>query len=251
MQDFLDSRAAVEAMAALQDRIRELESENGELRKKSVQMRTRLENCENEMAEREEFLSKEADKAQRMLESASETLIELRRIRIENRKLEAQLHQMAGVLQGKMNREERGRRKLEDSLDGAKHTELLESELEDLFSLLLSPPDFEFEERLNVNFAPTIASITTYSVPITTQTTIRKLQNLPKPFSSQRIEMKKDIIATMISGRMTCCKLIEEIHKLELEKLTPGARRRAQGSIDAKMAQLYLLTQAMSKFSMT
>ena len=91
MEDFLDSRAAVEAMAALQERMKELEQENDGLRKEVIKLRATVENSENELAEREKAMSRDAEKAQKMLESAAETLVELRRIRIENRKLESQI----------------------------------------------------------------------------------------------------------------------------------------------------------------
>lgn len=251
MEDFLDSRAAVEAMAALQEKMKELEAENDGLRKEVVRLRGVVENSENELAEREKAMTREAERAQKMLESAAETLVELRRIRIENRTLESQIDHLELQLRDKMAKEKARQSKIEASLGSARHKELLESELEDLFALLLSPPEYSFDEKMNVKFNPTIKSVTTYSLPANIQTVVQYIQNLPVPFSAQRIGIKKDIVNTLMKGRAICCKLIEDIHKLELSKLSTKATRQVQGDIDAKKAQLFLLMTTISKFSLS
>lgn len=251
MEDFLDSRAAVEAMAALQERMKELEMENDGLRKEVVKLRATVENSENELAEREKAMSRDAEKAQKMLESAAETLVELRRIRIENRKLESQIDGLELKLRDKTRKEKAKQTRIEEALGTARHKELLESELEDLFSLLLSPPDYSFDEKMNVRFNPTIKSITTYSLPANIQTVVQYIQSLPVPFAAQKMGIKREIVNTLMKARAICCKLIEDIHKLEVSMLSSKAKRQVQADIDAKKAQLFLLMTTISRFSLS
>ena len=250
MDDFLDSKTAIQAMAALQDKVRDLESETGQLRKKVTRLRAIVDNSQSELAAREEALSNEADKTEKMLESASETLVELRRLRIENRQLELYLNDLEVKLRDKVKREDGKRKKLEASVDDSEHAEFLLSELEDLFALLLSPPEYDFEKKMNVNFIPTIKSITTYSLPANIQTVIQYLQQLPMPFSAQRTETKREIVKALLKGKAMCCKLIDDIYKLESTKMTPGAQRQAKKTIEAKKSQLYLLITTMSRLSL-
>ncbi|OHT03106.1 hypothetical protein TRFO_06744 [Tritrichomonas foetus] len=250
MQDFYDSRAAVDAMAALQQKIHDLEIETGQLRKESAQLRSIVESNEQHVNEKNEMLSREADKTQKMLESASETLIELRRIKAENRKLQSHLNSLKEEIERKEKAQKTEYDKILGQENDAKHAELLEQEIEELFSLLLTPPDFPIEKTKNITFNPTIISITTYSLPATIQTVVQYLHNLPFPFCDQKYRVKREIVTTLMTARNMCCKLMDEIHQLEIQKAKTAAKKKIQKDIDSKMSYLAVLTQAMAKFSM-
>jgi hypothetical protein len=68
--NFYDSNAAVDAMKALQDRIKELERNNSKVRKECEHMRALLESDERSLNDRENSLISAADKAQQMLDGA-------------------------------------------------------------------------------------------------------------------------------------------------------------------------------------
>lgn len=245
--DFYDSKAAVDAMAALQNRIKDLERTNDKLRKESSHLRRVADSDENAVFEREAALMESADKAQKMLEGASETLVELRRLRRENRELQMHFEQLQDVLQKKLEGEERAQSKLDQISSKRTVSQKLISEYEDLFCEILAPP-FPTGGAGNVPFNSTTISITTHSLPATLQTCVQMLQTLPYPFREQKLEKKKEIISILLNARDISYKVAEEIHQLEIQKLISGAVRRIQSEIDVKSTHLNLLAQAMSRF---
>jgi hypothetical protein len=249
MDDLHDSKAAVDAMAALQLRIEDQESRNSALRKEAASLRALAQERESLNAQREQLLSREADKTQKMLESASETLIELRRLRLENRRLQDEYSDLRRRLQLRRDAKSRRQQATTSVLSDLRHKELLESEIEELFALLLSPPEFSFDGRPNIAFNRTIASATSHSMPVALQAVLRCLQSIPGPFRAQRLRTKREIVREMGQARAICCKLIEEVHGLETSRLGVAAKRRVQAEIDSKLTQLYLLSQAIARFS--
>lgn len=245
--DFYDSKAAVDAMAALQNRIRDLEKSNAKLRKETAHLRRIADADESAVTEREASLLEAADKAQKMLEGASETLVELRRIKRENKQLQIQFDELQERLKKKLDIEDKAQNKLTQLSAKRTHAEKLISEYEDLFCEILAPP-FPAGGNGNVPFNNTTISITTHSLPATLQTCVQMLQTLPYPFREQKLEKKREIIAILLNARDIAYKIAEEIHQLELQKLESGAVRRIQAEIDVKATHLNLLTQAMSRF---
>jgi hypothetical protein len=200
--------------------------------------------------ERENLLSEEADHIQKMLESASETLIELRRIRLENRQLEDRLRNLQSRLEQRLNDESKEKQRNDRALLDDRELELLESELTDLFLLLLSAPEFKLDAMKNLTFNHTIASVACHSMPATVQTVIHYLQNLPVPFKIQKLGIKREIIQAMVQARIICGKLMEDIHQLEISRYGVIARRRINGEVEAKATQLRLLCQEMGRFTL-
>lgn len=250
MQDIYDSKAAVEAMAALQKKIAELEIETGTLRQETARLRSIANKNDKIMSERNEYLSREADKTQRMLESASETLIEIRRIKAENRQLQQYYESLQKEIDKKIKLQKQEEEKILGQEVDSQHAELLEQEIQELFALLVAPPDFPIDTKKNIAFNPTIMSITTYSLPATIQTVIQYLQNLPFPFCEQKYRVKLEIVTTLLNARGMCCRLMDDIHQLEIQKAKSGAKKRIQKDIDTKMSYLSILMQAISKFSL-
>jgi hypothetical protein len=246
--DFFDSKAAVDAMAALQARIRELEKNNAKVRKECARLKSVSETEEVGLNERETNLVAAADKAQKVLEGASETLIELRRVRHENKHLQAQLDGLQKQLSEKLDREERTKGSISKLTTRKQNIERLIAEYEALFCEVLSPPNFNLNGSGNVPFNNTTISVTTHSLPATLQTCIQMLQTLPFPFRDQKLEKKREIVAVLLNARDIACKMAEEIHRLEVEKLECGSVRRIQAEIDVKSSHLGLLCQAMSRF---
>ena len=245
--DFYDSKAAVDAMAALQARIRELEKNNSKIRKECQRLRTIAESDENTLNEREASLMNAADKAKQMLEGASESLVELRKVRHDNRQLQKYLEELQNQLTEKLDQESKAKAKLLRLTDRRDNAEKLLKEYEDLFCEILSPPNVQLNGQGTIPFTSTI-SVTTHSLPATLQTAVNMLQTLPFPFRDQKLEKKREIISILLNARDIAFKIQEEIHQLELQKLESGSIRRIQAEIDVKSAHLHLLTQAMCRF---
>lgn len=249
MQDAAESRAAVDAMAALQKRIADLEQEIGGLRCETAKLRSLADETERSVNQKNEFISMEADKTHKMLQSASETLIELRRIQAENRQLQTQWDKLNDQIKKKELFRKQDHDKVIGEQNEAEHAELLEKEIEELFSLLLTPPEYPKTTSKNVIFNPTITSITTYSLPATIQTVISYLQSLPIPFREQKYKTKMEIVTTLFNARNMCCKLMSDINQLEMQKNKTTAKKKLQKDIDTKFSYLKILSQAMSKFA--
>ena len=246
--DFYDSKAAVDAMAALQARIKELERNNARMRKECAHLKKITEVDEDSLNDREASLIAAADKAQKMLEGASETLVELRKVRRENKQLVSRLGDLQKQLSAKLDLEARSKERLEKLESKKDHAENLISEYEDLFCEILSPPNMQLDGTGNVPFNSTTSSITTFSLPATLQTAVQMLQTLPFPFRDQRLDKKREIIGILLNARDIAYKIADEIHQLELQKCETGVMRRIQAEIDVKTAHLALITQAMARF---
>lgn len=245
--DFYDSKAAVDAMAALQARIKELETSNAKIRKECQRLRVLAESDEHSLNEREASLINAADKAKQMLEGASESLIELRKVRHDNRHLQSRLEELQNQLSQRVEQESKAKSKLLRLSDKKDNAEKLLKEYEELFCEILSPPDFHITGNGLIPFTNTIA-VKTHSLPATLQTAVMELQTLPFPFRDQKLEKKREIISVFLNAREIAYKIQEEIHQLELQKLESGSVRRIQAEINVKSSHLSLLIQAISRF---
>jgi hypothetical protein len=235
-------------MAALQARIRELEQENAKIRKDCAEMRADLDRDVRTLDEREASLLSAAEKAQKMLDGASATLVDLRRVRRENRQLQAGVDDVARDLQVKLELDAKSQEQLSKLLNRRESAERLIAEYEDLFCELLSPPNFALTGQPSVPFNHTTISITTHSLPATLQTAVQMLQSLPSPFREQKLEKKREIIGILLNARNIAYKMAEEIHELELQMCEGGNLRRIQGDVEVKSNQLALVIQAMTRF---
>jgi hypothetical protein len=245
--DLYDSKAAVKAMAALQARIHELERTRDKIRKECLRLKSISEIDEVSLNDREIYLATAADTAQKMLEGASETMTELRTARNGNKELKRELSGLQKQLSIKLDRESESKRNIVKLMSKKQDAERLISEYEALFYEVLSPPCFRLDGLGSVPFNSRIA-LTTHSLPATLQTVIRMLQTLPFPFRDQGWEKKRDIILVLLNAKDVACKMAEELHRLEMEKIETGSVRRVQAEIEVKSTHLGLLCQAMSRF---
>ena len=246
--DFYDSKAAVDAMAALQARIKELESGNSKLRKEASRLKVLADQDESEFQDKANSLLELSENAQVMLDSASETLLDLRRIRKENRMLQKEFDD----LQNELNVKKDAEKKIDDSITEMEKKKVsakkLMSEYEALFKEILAPPALDLELAGNVVFNSTTITPSTYSFPATIQTVVQEIQTLPFPFRDQKLDKKRQILSTLLKARDIASKIADEIHELELKTKDVGAMKRLQIEIDAKATHYHIITQAMSRF---
>jgi hypothetical protein len=235
-------------MAALQARIKELERHNAKTRRECNEMNLLIQSDEHSLNDREASLIAAADKAQQMLDGTSATLVELRRVRRENREFQSQLDTLQKQLNEKLTRQAESQDKLTRLTNRRVAAEKLLSEYEDLLCEILAPPVCDLNGAGSVPFNSTTQSVTTHSLPATLQTTVQVLQTLPYPFRDQKLEKKREVLAVLLQARDIAYKIANEIHELELEKRETGAQRRLEAEIEVKSRHLGLLIQAMSKF---
>ena len=246
--EFFDSKAAVDAMAALQERIHELERNNSKLRKEILKLNKIADEDEQSMSEKETSLLTASDKAQKMLEGASDTLIELRRIKHENRNLEKHLNDLQLQYSSMIDQEKKDDEQINSIEKKKSQTKKLIEEYELLFKEILSPTPLNLSNYGQIPFNNTTITSTSHSLPAAIQNVILELQNLPYPFRDQKIEKKKEIIMNLITARDIAGKIAKQIHELEIQKFEKKTLRRIQPEIDSKASQYMLITQAMSRF---
>lgn len=246
--DYFDSKAAVDAMAALQAQIKDLEAKNEQLKFQIQNVKVDKSYNDEELHKKEVALLSAGKRAEEMFNGASESMIELRRLRKINRQIKARVDELQKELSIKLDNQDNFSKSLKKSQENLKNAKALLSEYEDLFCEILAPPDFEGDLNGAIPFNCTTASITTFSLPATLQTTMRMLQSLPFPFRDQKLDKKREIISILMNARDIAFKLSEEIHQLEIEKRETGNVRRLQGEIDSKTAQLAMITQGINRF---
>ena len=246
--DFYDSKAAVDAMAALQARIKDLEMGNAKLRKEAAKLRILADEDESRLQEREMSLLQASEKAQKMLEGASETLVELRRIRKENRSLQKELDDLQSQLNEKLETERKSESVLNALERRKQNSKKLIAEYEALFKEILTPPALDLDRVNGIVFNNTTVTSSTYSLPAMLQTVVQEMQTLPFPFRTQKLEKKREILTTLLKARDIAARIADEIHELEMKKKDIGTMRRIQAEIDVKAAHYYVITNAMSRF---
>lgn len=246
--DYYDSKAAVDAMAALQIRIRELEKGNAALKKECAKLRAVADEDETTLNQREMQLLEASDKAQKMLAGASDTLVELRRIRKENRMLQQQLDNLQKELEDKVKEDKKTEESL-NSIETKKNSaKKLIAEYEALFKEILSPPELKLNNNTYIPFNHTTISTVTHSLPATLQQVVQILQSLPFPFRDQKIEKKREIMSSLLYARDIAARLADEIHDLELQKKDSRVSKKIQSEINTKAAHYQLIRSAMSRF---
>jgi hypothetical protein len=183
-----------------------------------------------------------------MLDGASATLVDLRRVRRENRELQSRFDNLTRDLQHKLEVDARSQEQLLKLSNRRESAERLIGEYEDLFSELLSPPNFVLTGQPSVPFNHTTISVTTHSLPATLQTAVQMLQSLPTPFRDQKLVKKREIIGIVVNARKIAFKMAEEIHQLQLQLCEGANLRRIHAEIEVKSNHLALVIQAMTRF---
>lgn len=241
----------VEAMAALQKRIHDLEEANGLFRRESALLRLQLNSMTHEQTDTEEKMLYEADDTLMMLESASEALKDLRRLKRENRLLRSAKDDLNQQL-GKVLRQN-SEIKAKVTAIKAKTSELesLQKEYDAMIIDVLTPKiDIQPSKcvKLDIDFMHNLGARQTHSMPAKLQTLLQELKTLPSDFSAQRIGTKQQIVAALSTGKSMIESMLFEIEQMRMEGSTPNAQKRLQPKIETKMNHIAVLNKTMERF---
>ena len=239
----------VAAIKALQDRVKELESANGEFRREISLLRLKLNSDSLYQEENNENNLIEADNTVLMLSSAAETLKELRQIKRENRELAEEANKLEAQL-GKILRENNELSNknsyISERLQKCKE---LQSEYESYILQIVAPRQTQQNVKLDVVFVNSAITSITHSMPAKMQMLIKKLRSFPPDFNIQRIETKRKIISALIEAREMIDDLNYDIEELLQTNATPGARKRIQPQIESKQNYVAVLIQESNRFN--
>lgn len=241
----------VEAMAALQKRVHDLEEANGAFRRESALLRLQLNSMTHDQTNTEEKMLYEADDTLMMLESASEALKDLRQLKRENRILKSAKEELNKRLGKVLRQNSEIKAKVAALKAKASEIETLQKEYDAMLIGVLTPKvDSQTTRRvkLDIDFMHNSGAKQTHSLPAKLQTLLQELKTLPSEFSAQRIGTKQQIVTALSTGKNMIETMLFEIEQLKMEGTTPIAQRRVQPKIEMKMNHIAVLKKTMERF---
>jgi FtsZ-binding cell division protein ZapB len=239
-----------DAIAALQQRIAELEEDNSAYRREVTILRLKLNSTTKTQTSSESELIFAAGDTIQMLTSATETLKELRQLKQANRQLAVQGASMQRSL-GRLLRENADlKTQIAVTRDKFQDSRALQCEYDALFLKILTPRQVRSRDKLNIDFIHSSATSDTHSLPAKIQMLLQDLQALPKEFSGQRIDVKRRIIDALGSAKEMVDYLEEEISVLELEPVGSMSQHRTRPIIEKKQNHIAVIIQMMNRFQL-
>jgi chromosome segregation ATPase len=177
------------AIASLQDRVRDLEADNGAYRREIALLRLKINSATQTQTGSESHLHGTADDTVHMLASATETLTELRNVKHENRRLVQDRQSLDRTL-GKLLRTNADLKlrisAIRDKISACTDTQLA---YDSLILDVLTPTRFPKRDvRASITYLHSSTTKATFSFPAKIQMLLQDLQTLPADFSAQRVD---------------------------------------------------------------
>jgi chromosome segregation ATPase len=237
------------AIASLQERVRDLEADNGAYRREIALLRLKINSTTQTQTGAESHLLGTADDTIHMLASATETLTELRNVKHENRRL-VQERQRLDVILGKLLRRNTDLKlRISALCDKATMSMDTQREYDSLILDILTPSRFpKRDSKPYITYMHSSTTKETFSFPAKIQMLLQELQTLPADFSGQRIDVKRRIIATLANAREMIDGLREEIELMKLEAVGTVAQRRIGPAVEQRLNYIDCITRMMGRF---
>lgn len=248
--DLDELKSYSDLISELKDKIKIMQDENMALKKECDRLKDEAREEENNLKNKTQETSNISEKAKKRLDQAKEIIIELNRVKNENKKLETQLEVMCRELSYKFKDnidKKNAIMSLEERKQVYRH---IISDYEDLFSEMFVPPKLISKRKPRVTFVDLQRPFEQDRIPTKIQRIIRTLETLPIPFISQKIEVKREIMQKLAAVGEFANRISEEIHKLEERKVDKIVARRIQAEIDTKTFQYNLIRTAVMKVRM-
>jgi chromosome segregation ATPase len=242
------SRAAISAIAALQQRVRDLEDQRAILEEEQESLRQRLAARDSAFRLRESSLNEATSKAQQILDTTTTAMTQLHEERARRQQLRAQIQEQqllldATVLKRRAHKAAHQKSKADLSvlLRMLHEYEIL---LGDLIMPGLQRAALTQDEATLVLASENDAS----TLPPNVAAIVRKLQQAPKRFARQSIEKKRVIVQALAEGNAAVTELNSRIKQLETQKFSSSTPKKFEAEVKRISAQLLILSNEMSKF---
>ncbi|KAH0789005.1 hypothetical protein GPJ56_007081 [Histomonas meleagridis] len=234
------SHAAVSAIAALQERIRELELEQEELKEERAKLLNILDERDNMHSMREEALNKATEKANQMIANITETMDKVQYFREENKNLRKQIAQSKEALTKSSPKQTSPR---------CSNTKLKA----DLKQIKQRLSDYECILGEILTTHPNMATLSHEDLVVISRETNQKnlsskinkiyqsLNQLPKSFSRQKNETKRLTLRTLRKAMYAISEM-----SLKIEELEKQINREAE--IQKLNIQIKILSNEITKF---
>lgn len=248
--DLDELKSYSDLISELKDKIKIMQDENMALKKECDRLKDEAREEESNLKNKTQETSNISEKAKKRLDQAKEIIIELNRVKNENKKLETQLEVMCRELSYKFKDnidKKNAIMSLEERKQVYRH---IISSYEDLFSEMFVPPKLISKRKPRVTFVDIQRPFEQDRIPTKIQRIIRTLETLPIPFISQKIEVKREIMQKLAAVGEFANRISEEIHELEERKVDKIVARRIQAEIDTKTFQYNLIRTAVMKVRM-
>ena len=236
-----ESNAAISALAALQNRLKELEFEKNNLENEVEHLKMRMDKKESSILLREQEIIKITTRAENMVLNSSKILSEINDLREENCTLNSQIRNLEELLNDSKSKlflknTKRQNDKIEIEMLNNK---ILEYEF--LLSILFQPPhllkNFKSKSSCDIDL-----------LPMNLRRIAKRLLSLPTEYYSQPIEIKREIIQGLLCTREITSKLSYDIHKLEKQASSNSTPRYTTIEMNTLINQFKTLSRIMKRF---
>lgn len=242
------SRAAISAIAALQNRIKQLEYEHDSLILKKEDYQKKILDKDKAIEKRLELANIASEKAKSMMICMGKAMNDLSKARIENKKLREQIKSTESLIPSvgsgdAYNR--KAKRKIKKEYD------VLMSKVND-YELLLS----EYLKPKLINPTPdgalalAVADNDPSLLPEPYASTLAELIALPKKFRPQEMDVKRKIIRALCKAKLDTAKLSVQLRNLQRKPFSKKSKpERFDSKYNRVAAQHYMIAKEMSLFS--
>lgn len=245
------SRAAIGAIAALQKRVRDLEDEAAVLKDDHETLLAKMNERDEAYTIRENALNEATEKAKQMLSTASTALIQIREARSERDRLNEQIAETERLIESQNE-------KIKARKGACKRVKC--------DAALLMQRLAEYELILGDIFAPRTptGSLTSEEISLISSTqsdpnmlpsplsdVLRNLQRVPKAFTKQSIETKREIVRALLDARSVLTDLNMKMKTLEKQKFSSSTPRKFEVEMKKIALHMRIIANELQKFQFT
>lgn len=242
------SKAAISAIAALQERVRSLEKEQRNIFAEMDSYKHKINSRDERVQQRTKMLEEASNKAKEMLNYVSECNHDLIVARDLNKKLKTSIKKVKESLnEGDEEEEEMKREKIRSLRTELTNANQKVSDYEIILSEFLKPVPSSCSPDGALMLAVSDGDANLLPQPI--RTVIENLQRLPKDFKSQTIEEKRDTVQLLTIARNQTRILSKQIKDLEVSRMKTKEKDRFDSDIKKLAAQHLLISTEMNKFT--
>jgi chromosome segregation ATPase len=242
------SRAAISAIAALQQRVRDLEDQGALLEEERDSLHRRLEVRDSAFRVRESSLNEATSKARQILDTTSAAMTHLHEERTRRQRLRSQLQEQQHLLDATVSKQRSHRAAHRKSKGEVSALLRILREYEMLLGDLISPGLQRGALTQDEAILILAGNYEANSLPPNLARILRQLQEAPKRFARQSIENKRVVVKALSEGSAAITELNTRIKQLETQKFSSSTPKKFQADVKRISAQLLILSNEMSKF---
>jgi DNA repair exonuclease SbcCD ATPase subunit len=242
------SQAAVSAIAALQQRVRELEEQAALLDDEHESLRIRLDNRDIAFRRREAALNEAMAKAKEIMNSTSAAMAQLSDARAQRQAhrslvddLEHQLQTVQGKIKSAKSQQRRAKSGLGDLLRKLAEYEIL---IGDVVAHRPHRPCLTPDETALISSGIPDPDL----LPPSLAPILSALQSLPKNFPELTLGKKRKAVRALSNASAAVTELNAKVRALECEKFASSTPKKFEAEMKRLSVQMFILSREIGKF---